>query len=253
MKKLAISMLGLGFGLAASAHAAPMTIGGVNFDDSNGVQEAKLAAGGSPASGFSVGDDIDEVEGFDLDTSYQLRNNGTSDDDVLSLLFAESIVNGAGSCIASADEDTGPASAADYAGCDLLIFEALNQSDSPTTALTLMAAQLDPQPQPPDTILGVLLFSGEFDVDGDGDIGINENVTIWGFDLALLGVLAGEAANNPLFVGRDQGTPDIAAVVGTNFGMTPTPEVPLPAAAWLFIAGLSGLGFAGRRKKKNAA
>ncbi|MEO1136958.1 MAG: VPLPA-CTERM sorting domain-containing protein, partial [Pseudomonadota bacterium] len=241
----AATLVGLGFALGATAHAAPMTLGGVDFDDSNGVQEATLAAGGS-LSGLTPGDPIDEVEGFDLNSNYELINNGTADDDVLSLLFASPIVNGAGSCIASADPDTGPANAADYAGCDLLIFEVFNQSDSPTTALSLAAAQLDPQPSPPDSVLGVLLaFIDDIDIDGDGR---DEEVTIWGFDLALLGVLVGDAANNPLFVGRDQGTPDIAAVVGLNFG--DIPDVPLPAAAWLFLAGVAGFGFAGRKRRK---
>ena len=60
-----------------------------------------------------------------------------------------------------------------------------------------------------------------------------------------LGIALGALANNPLFLGRDVGTPDVAAVVGMNFGV-----IPLPAAAPLFFAGLAGLGFAGRRKKK---
>lgn len=246
MKTILASALGLTIAFAASAQAAPMTIGGVDFDDSNGVVEAKLAAGGSIARGTVVGQDVDEVEGFDLGTNFELRNNGTGDDDVLSLLFANPIVNGAGSCIESADEDAGPASLADYAGCDLLIFEVFNQSDSPTTALTLASAQLEDQPSPPDSILGVLLaFIDDIDIDGDGD---EDELTIWGFDLGLLGLAAGESATNPLFVGRDQGTPDIAAVVGMNFGQ-PTPEVPLPAAAWLFLAGVAGFGFAGKKRK----
>ncbi len=245
MKSILASALGLATAFAASAYAAPMTIGGVDFDDSNGVVEAKLAAGGSIARGTTVGQDVDEVEGFDLSSNFELRNNGTGDDDVLSLLFASPIVNGAGDCIESADEDTGPASLADYAGCDLLIFEVFNQSDSPTTALTLEGAQLEDQPSPPSSILGVLLaFIDDIDIDGDGD---EDELTIWGFDLALLGLATGESASNPLFVGRDQGTPDIGAVIGMNFG--DTPEIPLPAAAWLFMAGVAGFGFAGKRKR----
>jgi hypothetical protein len=237
---------------AGSANAALQTIGGVQFDDANGVVEAKLAAGDpTPVVGRpNVGDDINEVEGFNLGTNYELRNNGTDPDDVLSLLFANPIVNGAGSCIASADDEAGPASAADYAGCDLLIFEVFDQSDSPTTSLTLAAAMLPDQPSPPMSILGVLLvfLDDAIDIDGDGDL---DDLTIWGFDLSGLGLAIGAAANNPLFVGRDQGTPDIAAVIGLNFGQ-PTPEIPLPAALPLFFAGLAGLGFASRRRRAAA-
>ena len=54
---------------------------------------------------------------------------------------------------------------------------------------------------------------------------------------------------------------DIAGFITNNGGNTPAlshitfyggeavSDVPLPAAAWLMIAGLGGLGFAGRRKK----
>ena len=127
MRKLVACLIGFAVGSAAGVHAAPMSIGGVNFDDENGVVEAKLAAGGSIARGTVVGQDVNEVEGFNLGTNFELRNNGTGDDDVLSLLFANPIVNGAGSCLESADEDLGPANAADYAGCDLLIFEVFNR------------------------------------------------------------------------------------------------------------------------------
>jgi hypothetical protein len=238
--------------LTTAAAAAPMTIGGVNFNSDNGVTEAKLAAGdSSPLPGRpNVGDDINGVEGFKIGTTFldpfQLRNNGTDDDDVLSLLFANPIVNGAGSCLASPNNGVnGPSSAANYAGCDLLVFEVFNQSDSPTVALTLTAAKADDQPDPPNSILGVLLSFLEFDVDGDGDL---DGLTIWGFDLSGLNVAVGAAATNPLFLGRDRGTPDIAAVVGLNFA--PPPQIPVPAAFPLFIAGLAGLGFASRKRAK---
>ncbi|NWG70929.1 MAG: hypothetical protein HXY23_04865 [Parvularculaceae bacterium] len=237
--------------LAGIASAAPMTIGGVNFDSSNGVVEAKLAAGGS-FKGLTPGADVNGIEGFKIGQSgpnglneFELINNGTADDDVLSLLFANPIVNGAGSCVASPnDGENGPASAADYAGCDLIVFEVFNQSDSPTVALTLAAAMLPDQPSPPSSILGVLLSFLEFDVDGDGDL---DGLTIWGFDLTGLNIAVGAAATNPLFLGRDKGTPDIGAVVGLNFG-APPPVIPVPAALPLFLAGLAGMGFAARRK-----
>lgn len=238
--------------LYATASAAPMTIGGVNFNSSNGVLEAKLAAGDHTPlpSRPSIGDDINGVEGFKVGTAgldeYELRNNGTDDDDVLSLLFAAPIVNGAGSCVASPNNGaTGPANAAAYAGCDLLVFEVFNQSDSPTVALTLASAMLPDQPSPPSSIVGVLLSFLEFDVDADGDL---DGLTIWGFDLTGLGIAVGGAATNPLFLGRDQGTPDIGAVVGLNFGAPPPPAIPVPAALPLFLAGLAGFGFAARKK-----
>ncbi|MEQ1930727.1 MAG: hypothetical protein ABL957_09360 [Parvularculaceae bacterium] len=237
--------------LTAAASAAPLTIGGVNFNTSNGVVEAKYAAGDhTPLPGRpSIGDDINGVEGFKVGTGaldeFELRNNGTDDDDVLSLLFTSPVINGAGSCLASPnDAENGPANAAAYAGCDLLVFEVYNQSDSPTVALTLSHAMAEDQPAPPNSIIGVLLSFLEFDVDGDGDL---DGLSIWGFDLAGLNIAVGAAATNPLFLGRDQGTPDIGAVVGLNFA-PPVPQIPLPAALPLFFAGLAGLGLASRKK-----
>lgn len=223
--------------MVAVANAAPMTIGGVDFDSSNTPVDVKIAQGGHfvgpPAGQRFVGDDVPEVEGFDLDTSWEIDSNGTSPDDVLSLLFASPLANGAGACTASADPQVGATSAASYAGCDLIVFEILNQPDQPTLSLTLGGV----------TIYGVLLADVEIDTDGDGKA--DDPVAIWGYDLGELGVALDALASNPLFLGRDVGTPDIAAVVGMNFGV-----IPLPAAAPLFFAGLAGLGFAGRRKKR---
>lgn len=247
--KLVLAAAAATLALVGVASAAPMTIGGVNFDTANGVVEAKLAAGDStPLPGRpSVGSDINGVEGFKIGTTaldeFELRNNGTDDDDVLSLLFANPIINGAGSCVASPNGGVnGPANAAAYAGCDLLVFEVYNQSDSPTVALTLASAMLPNQPSPPNSILGVLLSFLQFDVDGDGDL---DGLTIWGFDLTGLNIAVGAAATNPLFLGRDQGTPDIGAVVGLNFA---PPVIPVPAALPLFLAGLLGFGMAARKK-----
>ncbi len=235
------------------ALAAPMTMTGVNFDTSNAASEVLWAQGGvttgpdanrreacgaaGPPNGPNgIACRALEAQGFDLNSFVEIDNNGVAPDDILSVLFASAIVNGAGSCVASQNNGlTGPANAAAYAGCDLLVFEILNQPDNPTLSLTLNGT----------TILGVLLAQQ----------GVNaSHVAIWGFDLSGLGVAIGAAANNPLFLGRQTGSPDVAAIVGLNFGAPPPPQVvPLPAAAWLFAAGLAGLGFARRRARRSPA
>lgn len=229
-----------GLALGAIANAAPMTIGGVNFDTDNAASAALYAQGGhfvGPLSGrreacidptdpnSTVGPTgvecrAGEAVGFDLDTSVELDSNGTSPDDVLSIFFDNAVLNSAGNCLLG-----------DYAGCDLLVFEILDQPDNPTLSLTLGGV----------TIYGVLLADVMIDSDSDGDF--DDPVAIWGYDLTGLGIAIGGAANNPLYLGRDVGTPDIAAIVATSV-------IPLPAALPLFIAGLAGLGFsAGRRRK----
>lgn len=227
--------------------AAPMTMNGVAFDTSNAASEVLWAQGGVTAgpaanrreacggSGPPTGPNgvecrALEAQGFDLDSYVELDGNGVAPDDVLSVLFPNPIVNGAGSCVASANNGAnGPASAAAYAGCDLVIFEILNQADNPTISLVLNGV----------AIFGVLLAQQ----------GINANhVAIWGFDLTGLGVAIGAAANNPLFLGREVGSPDVAAIVGLN--VAPPNVVPLPAAVWMFAAGFAGLGFARRQSRR---
>lgn len=232
--------------LGAAAHAAPMTIGGVSFDTDNAASTVLYAQGGhfvGPAAGrreacidptnpaSTVGATgvecrAGEAAGFDLDTSVELDSNGTSPDDVLSIFFDNQVFNGAGNCVFG-----------DYAGCDLLVFEILDQPDNPTLSLTLGGT----------TILGVLLADVLLDTDSDGHF--DDPVAIWGYDLTGLGLAIGDLANNPMYLGRDVGTPDIAAIVATN---VVTNVVPLPAAAPLFFAGIAGLGFAARRRRKVA-
>lgn len=247
MKKLLIAALAATF-TSLPAFAAPMTMTGVSFDTDNAATEVLWAQGGvttGPAanrreacggSGPPTGPNgIEcralEVQGFNLNTFVEIDGNGTAPDDVLSLLFPNAIVNGAGSCLASPNNGlNGPASAANYAGCDLLVFEILNQADNPTISLTLNGV----------SVLGVLLAQE----------GINStHVAIWGFDLTWLGVPVGDQANNPLFISRQVGSPDVAAVVGLNVA---APVIPLPAAVWLFAAGLAGLRIAGRRRAHSA-
>lgn len=230
--------------MGAIAHAAPMTIGGVSFDTDNAASTVLWAQGGV-TTGLAANrreacadptDDTStvgptgvecravEAAGFDLDTSVELDSNGTSPDDILSVFFDNPLANGAGNCAAG-----------DFAGCDLLVFEILDQPDNPTLSLTIGGM----------TILGVLLADVDIDTDNDGSF--DDPVAIWGYDLTGLGLAIGDLANSPLFLGRDVGTPDIAAIVGQNFG---DGVIPLPAAAPLFFAGLAGLGFAARRRRK---
>lgn len=235
------------------ASAAPMTIGGVGFDTDNSATDVLWAQGGvfagldanrreacaDPTDRTSTLGPTgkvcraDEAAGFNLATEVELTSSATlANDDVLSVFFASPIFNGAGSCIASPDSGvSGPASAADYAGCDLVVFEVGEQADNPNLSLTLNGL----------TVFAVLLADIEFDRGNGGDT--DDPVHIWGFDLSGLGVAIGDAASNPLFLGGDVGSPDIAAIIGINV-------VPLPAAAPLFFAGIAGLGFAARRRRK---
>ncbi|GJL93293.1 VPLPA-CTERM sorting domain-containing protein [Hyphococcus sp.] len=244
MKKLITTALGLSFCFAANAYAAPMTLGSVSFDTDNAATTVLWAQGGvfaglnenrreaciDPTNAASTvgANGIEcralEVVGFDLDTDVELDENNTvlQDPDVLAAFFDDGkvLINGVGN--------------------DVIVFETLDQDDPPAVTLILNGMQ----------IIGDKLDVVE--VDG-------KDYTIWGFDFTNLGFALDAVISAPLYVQTsrdDENTPigssDVAAIVGLNFQepMEPTPEVPLPAAAWLFIAGISGLGFAGRAKKK---
>lgn len=243
MKKFLISALGLGFCLAANANAAEMTLGGLTFDTDNSASTVLWAQGGvfagnldnrreacvDPTNASSTvgatGEECRalEVVGFDLDTDVELDENNTvtQDPDVLSVFFDKDLINGD--------------------GFDIVVFETQDQDDPPAITMILNGTQL----------IGERI--AVVDVDGD-------TFTMWGFDFAELpfDLAMGAIVSAPLYLQTardDENTPvgssDIAAIVGMNFNV-PTPEVPLPAAAWLFIAGMSGLGFAGRAKRKAA-
>jgi hypothetical protein len=224
------------------AGAAPVTVGSVSFDSDDAAETVLWAQGGvfsglpqnlreacvdptNPAS--TVGANgiecrANEIEGWDptLSESIELDENNTQtqDPDVLAAFFHDPLVNGAGD--------------------DLLIFETLNQDDSPAITIVLNGVQ----------IIGTKLDV----VNVNGDI-----FTVWGFDFsdAPLSLAAGAVIGQPIFVQtfRDAqdspvGSSDIAAIIGLHFQDV---VVPLPAAAPLFFAGIAGLGFAaGRRKRK---
>jgi hypothetical protein len=238
MNRIIISIIGIAMGAVASAHAAPMTVGGVNFDTDNAAQDVLWAQGGvfaglpanrreacadptdrnSMTGPTGVNCRADEAAGFDLDEAIELDENNTvtQDPDVLSVFFDNPLANGAGD--------------------DLIVFETLNQDDSPALTLILNGAQ----------IAGTKLSVAEID---------GKKFTIWGFDFSdmpfdlAMGAIVGE----PIFlqtIRDDENTPigssDIAAIIGLNFGVIP--EVPLPAAFPLFLAGLLGFRLVSRRK-----
>ena len=223
----------------AGANAAPMTLGGVSFDTDDAASEVLWAQGGVFAGltenrREACADPTDrtsttgptgvecralEVVGFDLDQDVELDENNTvlQDPDVLSVFFDQPLINGAGN--------------------DMIVFETLNQNDSPALTMVLNGEQLL------GTNLAVVEINGK-------------DYTIWGFDFGNLplNLAMGATIGEPIFLqtGRDdQNTPigssDIAAIVGLNFGVIP--EVPLPAAFPLFLAGLAGLGLTRRRKR----
>lgn len=240
MKRFISLTASIFLGTVAIAHAAPMTLGGVSFDTDNAATEVLWAQGGVFAGNpdnlreacvdptdrtSTVGPNgiecrAQEVVGFDLDTDVELDENNTvtQQPDVLSVFFDNPLANGAGD--------------------DLIVFETLNQNDSPALTLVLNGEQ----------IIGTNLAVVE--VDG-------KDYTIWGFDFSdlpfnlAMGALVGE----PIFLQTfrdDENTPigssDIAAIVGLNFGEIP--EIPLPAALPLFLAGLAGFGLVRRRNRR---
>lgn len=240
MKRIISLAVGVILGSVASAHAAPMNLGGVSFDTDNAATEVLWAQGGVFAGNpdnlrEACADPTDrtsttgptgkecralEVVGFDLDTDVELDENNTvlQGPDVLSVFFDNPLANGAGD--------------------DMIVFETLNQDDSPALTLVLNGEQ----------IAGSKLAVVEID---------GKDFTIWGFDFSdlpfnlAMGALVGE----PIFLQTfrdDENTPigssDIAAIIGLNFGEIP--EVPLPAALPLFLAGLAGFGLARRRKQR---
>lgn len=239
MKRL-LTAISISFlGSIAAANAAPMTLGGVSFDTDNAASEVLWAQGGVFAGNINnrreacldptdrtstVGATATEcraleVVGFDLDQDVELDENNQVlfDPDVLAIFFDQPLVNGD--------------------GVDMIVFETQNQSDSPTMTMMLNGAQLF------GTNLGLV------EVDGD-------EFTIWGFDFGdlPLSIAMGAVIGEPIYLQTqrdDQNTPigssDIAAIVGLNFGVIP--EIPLPAAFPLFLAGLAGLQFARRRKQ----
>ena len=238
MKKILVSALAAAIGLAASAQAAPMTVGGVSFDTDDAATDVIWAQGGFfaglPQNRREACVDItdrnstvgatgescraDEAAGFDLDENIELDENNTvtQQPDVLSVFFDEPLANGAGD--------------------DLVVFETQNQDDSPSMTLVLNGTQ----------ILGTKL--GVTEIDG-------KDFTIWGFDFsdAPFNLALGAVIGEPIFLQtfRDaQNTPvgssDIAAIIGVNFG--DVPDVPLPAAFPLFLAGLAGFRLIRRRK-----
>lgn len=57
-------------------------------------------------------------------------------------------------------------------------------------------------------------------------------------------------AINPIFGGTSDGLHDSFKLGGISFSSMDVSEVPLPAAAWLFLTGLAGMGWLKKRKAK---
>ena len=238
--------------MCGAAHAVPLSVGGVGFDTEGGADDVVWAQGGvfsglpqnyrsacqdDPiTASSSVGVTIDTIQGpvnptcradeaagFDPTTdSIELDENNTmtQDPDVLAAFWDDPVINGD--------------------GVDLILFETLNSDDPPAVTLILNGEQLM------GTFLGTVTYMGE-------------TLRATGFDFSLLGLAMDAIVGEPIYIQTlrdDENTPvgssDIVAIVATNFGMDPDPmpEVPLPAAMPLFLAGIAGLGFArGRRRK----
>jgi hypothetical protein len=225
-------------GFAASANAAPVTLTGVNpvtnapnsvsFDTNGAPTKVEWAQGGvfaglpqnRRAACDAIGGGVRAdgtlcveagLAGYQLGTAAAVEltrtNPGQVPQDILASFFSQPLVNGAGN--------------------DLLIFETFNQSDSPAVRITIGGADL----------LGVALSVVE--VNG-------KRYTVWGYDFSLAGFVAGALLGSPIFIttAANDGSADIAGIVGLNFGV-----VPVPAALPLFLSGVAAIGWARRRKK----
>ncbi|MEL7486067.1 MAG: VPLPA-CTERM sorting domain-containing protein [Pseudomonadota bacterium] len=221
--------------LVTGAHAVPMTVGGVDFDTDNAASDVLWAQGGVFAGNpgnirEACADPTDrtstlgptgeicraaEVEGFNLDEFVELDENNTvtQDPDVIAVFFDEQLVNGD--------------------GFDLIIWESADQSDDPSVSVVLDGAE----------ITGTVIANLEVD-------GKDFTVTAFDFSDSPLNFALGALIGEPIFIRtfNQVGSSDIAAVVGINFDV-PVDEIPLPAALPLFLAGIGGLAFGGRRKR----
>ena len=237
------------------AFAAPMMVGGVDFDTDNAASDVLWAQGGRFAGPDdkrrSACDDPTDrtstvrttellnndagttcrafvAQGFNLDDAVELDDNNGNliGSDVLSAFFDKPLINGD--------------------GFDVIIFESLNQDDASAITLFLNGAQ----------IVGTVLGNVS---DGMGNMA---RAVAFDFSDAPLNVALGAAIGAPIYIqtlrldgnnnpdpnGEPEGSADIVAIVGLNFA-DPLTDVPLPAAAPIFLLGLAGLGWARKRRK----
>ena len=247
VKKLVLTALGAVAGLMASAQAAPLTlpvtIGPVTLTADGLLTDAVVRGTGAGSGiqgdiqnspGYGIGDSVLDFLDTDLETEATLQ-----DDDFVELFFANSLVNGD--------------------GFDFVIIEVLNQGDSGGLVLDFMGIDVNDVVRLDATQIvagadNVVNGAYDFDIDGDGTIENGEQVFIYGFDLSDIGVGVGETLSQSIFLSASsEGAADIAHIGGINLeGPTepPAPEVPLPAAAPLFLAGIAGLQFARRSRRK---
>ena len=231
-------------GWTVAADAAPVTLNGINpvtnapntvsFDTNGSPTKVEWAQGGVFAGlpqnrraacdtlgGGTRADGTLCVEaglaGYQLGTAAAVEltrtNPGQVPQDILASFFSNPLVNGS--------------------GVDLLIFETFNQSDSPAVRITIGGQDL----------LGTALSIVDVN---------NRRYTVWGYDFSLLGLAVNAIVGSPIFIttAANDGSADIAGIVGLNFGAPPPqPEIPVPAALPLFLSGAAALGWLRRRKK----